>query len=104
MAPWPCAAAATLAAVELARAWLTATGAQRTTLLHTGIQLTGVAASWLVISRPRRRPADLGLHVAAAALAIMVAAATAQASTLHGDQETAAAMWPPRPLTSQSWD
>lgn len=85
VAPWLCAAASTLAAVEFARAWLSTTGEQRMTLLHTGVQLAAVAVSWLVISHPRRRPAAFGLHTTAVALAMLVLAGAAHATTLQDD-------------------
>jgi hypothetical protein len=71
-APWACATAATLAAVEFTRAWTTTTAEQRTVLLHTGTQLAAVAVSWLVISNPRHRATALTLHTTTTALAMLV--------------------------------
>jgi hypothetical protein len=70
-APLLCAAVTALAAVEFTRAWLT-TGDQRLTFLHTGVQLSAVAVSWLVISHPRTRHAAAGLHTAAALVAMLL--------------------------------
>jgi hypothetical protein len=81
-APWLCAAVAVCSAVEFARAWLTGAGEARLTLLHTGVQLAGVAVSWLVISGPRRRTAAIGLHTAAVALAVLVVAGAAYTAAL----------------------
>ncbi|WP_324925130.1 DUF6239 family natural product biosynthesis protein [Actinophytocola sp.] len=81
-APWLCGAAATLAAVEFARAWLTATGDQRTTLLHTGVQLAGVAVTWLVISHPRRGAASL--YTTAVALGMLLVAGVSVTLTSGG--------------------
>jgi hypothetical protein len=75
VAPWLCGATATLAAVEFARAWLAAASEQRTTLLHTGVQLAGVAVSWLVISHPRR--GAMGLYTTAVALGMLLMAGVA---------------------------
>jgi hypothetical protein len=94
VAPWLCTAAAALAVVEFTRAWLTVPGEQRMTLLHTGVQLAGVAVSWLVISHPRRRPAAVGLHTAAVALAVLIVAGAAQATTLRTDAENTATVSP----------
>ena len=80
VAPWPCAVAAILAAVELTRAWLTRPGEHQTMLLHTGAQLAAVAVSWLVISHPR--PAHL-LHTAAMIVALLILPGVAHATTLH---------------------
>jgi hypothetical protein len=91
-APWPCAAAIVLAAVEFARAWLTAAGDQRTTLLHTGVQLAAVALSWFVISDPRRRPAAFALRAAAAATAVLLVAGAGTTSlTTNGRWQTTGA-------------
>ncbi len=92
-APLPCAAAATFAVVEVTRAWLASAGEQRTLGRHTGVQRAAVAVSGLVISRPRRRPAAVGLPVAAAVLAVLMLAAAAQSATLR-PSDTAAATAP----------
>jgi hypothetical protein len=90
-APWLCAAAATLAATEFARAWLSAPGDTRITLLHTGVHLAGMAVSWLVISRPRTRRAAVGLYTTTAVLAILVLAGAAYSTGLRPARETTAA-------------
>jgi hypothetical protein len=80
LAPWLCTAVITLAAVEFTRAWLTAAGGQRMTLLHTGVQLAAVAISWFVISDPRKHLAALVLRAAAVVLAMLLVAGAGTAS------------------------
>lgn len=76
-APWVSLTIAVLAAIEFGRAWFTATGEQQTTLLHTGVQLAGVAMSWFVISLPSTRPAIVLPRTTVAVVATLAVAATA---------------------------
>ncbi|MCT2583728.1 DUF6239 family natural product biosynthesis protein [Actinophytocola gossypii] len=54
-------------------------------LLHTGAILALVALAWFVVAGPRWRPAVAALRIGAGALAVVLLAATAQATVLRED-------------------